>query len=78
MTEPALHVRVDDLPPSDVAVAVHRGPYSGLESCFRGLGAWVASRSAGRPTRPGAVRVPARGTGGGGRSGYRSAVAGRF
>jgi DNA-binding transcriptional MerR regulator/effector-binding domain-containing protein len=35
-------VRVDELPACDVAVLVHRGPYSGLEASYRRLGAWVA------------------------------------
>jgi len=35
-------LHVDELPGCDVAVLEHRGPYSGLESCYRRLGAWVA------------------------------------
>jgi DNA-binding transcriptional MerR regulator len=35
-------VRVDELPPCDVAVIELRGPYWGLESCYRKLGTWVA------------------------------------
>jgi DNA-binding transcriptional MerR regulator/effector-binding domain-containing protein len=46
-------VRVDELPACDVAVMVHRGPYSSLDSCFRRLGAWVAFHAvpAGQPVR---------------------------
>lgn len=35
-------VRIDELPACDVAVLEHRGPYWGLESCYRRLGTWVA------------------------------------
>jgi DNA-binding transcriptional MerR regulator len=37
-----LGVRVDELPACDVAVITLRGPYLGLESCYRRLGTWVA------------------------------------
>jgi hypothetical protein len=35
-------VRVDELPPCDVAVLELRGSYVGLEACYRRLGTWVA------------------------------------
>ena len=35
-------VRVDELSACNVAVLEHRGPYLGLEACYRRLGAWVA------------------------------------
>jgi effector-binding domain-containing protein len=35
-------VQMDELPACDVAVLEHRGPYEGLASCYRRLGAWVA------------------------------------
>jgi DNA-binding transcriptional MerR regulator len=35
-------VRVDELPACTAAVLEHRGPYSGLDSCYRRLGTWVA------------------------------------
>jgi len=37
-----LGVRVDELPACDVAVIELRGPYWGLEACYRRLGTWVA------------------------------------
>jgi DNA-binding transcriptional MerR regulator/effector-binding domain-containing protein len=39
-------VRLDELPGCEVAVLEHRGPYSGLESCYRRLGTWVAFHAA--------------------------------
>jgi DNA-binding transcriptional MerR regulator len=39
-------VRVDELPACDVAVLELRGPYWGLESCYRRLGTWVAFHAA--------------------------------
>jgi DNA-binding transcriptional MerR regulator/effector-binding domain-containing protein len=46
-------VRIDELPACDFAVLEHRGPYSGLESCYRRLGTWVAFHAvpAGLPVR---------------------------
>jgi len=41
-----LGVRVDELPACDVAAITLRGPYLGLESCYRRLGAWVAFHAA--------------------------------
>ena len=39
-------VRVDELPACDVAVLELRGPYWGLEACYRRLGTWVAFHAA--------------------------------
>jgi len=41
-----VEVRVDELPACQVAVLVLRGPYSGLDTCYRRLGAWVAFHAA--------------------------------
>lgn len=38
----AVGVRIDELPACAVAVIEHRGPYWGLDACYRRLGAWVA------------------------------------
>jgi effector-binding domain-containing protein len=39
-------VRVDELPACDVAVIELRGPYWGLEACYRRLATWVAFHAA--------------------------------
>jgi DNA-binding transcriptional MerR regulator/effector-binding domain-containing protein len=49
----SVNVRVDELPPGDVAALEHHGSYAELESCYRRLGLWVAlhARPAEHPVR---------------------------
>ena len=42
----ATGVRVGELPATDVAVLVHRGPLDGLDEPYRLLGTWVAANAA--------------------------------
>jgi DNA-binding transcriptional MerR regulator len=56
----AAGVRIDELPACDVAVVEHRGPYWGLDACYRRLGAWVAFHAtpSGLPVREWYLALP--------------------
>jgi DNA-binding transcriptional MerR regulator len=45
--EPSGRVRVVDLPPAELAIAVHRGAHSGADRTYAALGTYVAERALG-------------------------------